>query len=200
MRIDNHRSMRAANFSTRRKKVALNASRRGAQRPPRTEIVIQSPLWNAQRNARRVLRRALDEATAATATREGELALVLTDDATMRGLNRKWRRKNSATNVLSFPTQHPPRSENAVRLLGDIVIAFETCAREAHAQGLSFTDHLAHLAVHGFLHLVGYDHIADEEAHRMEALEAAILDRLHIANPYGRSGAPARVQSSRVQS
>jgi probable rRNA maturation factor len=195
MSIDSHRSMRAANFGTRPKKVAMNASPRGAQRPPRTEIVIQSPLWNAQRNARRVLRRALNEATAATATREGELALVLTDDATMRGLNRKWRRKNSATNVLSFPAQHPPPSENAVRLLGDIVIAFETCAREAHAQGLSFTDHLAHLAVHGFLHLVGYDHIADEEAHRMEALEAAILDRLHIANPYVRSRAPARVQS-----
>jgi probable rRNA maturation factor len=195
MRIDNHRSMRAANFSTRRKKVALNASRRGAQRPPRTEIVIQSPLWNARRNARRVLRRALNEATAATATREGELALVLTDDATMRGLNRKWRGKNSATNVLSFPAQHPPHAENAARLLGDIVIAFETCAREAHAQRVSFTDHLAHLAVHGFLHLLGYDHVADEEAHRMEALEATILDRLHIANPYSRSRAPARAQS-----
>jgi probable rRNA maturation factor len=159
------------------------------------EIVIQSPLWNAQRNARQVLRRALIEATAATGTREGELAVVLTDDAMMRHLNRKWRAKNTATNVLSFPAQHPPRSENAARLLGDIVIAFETCAREAHAQGLSFTDHLAHLAVHGFLHLLGYDHVADEEAHRMEALEATILDRLHIANPYVRGRAPARAQS-----
>jgi probable rRNA maturation factor len=195
MSIDSQRSMRAANFGTRPKKVAPNALRRDAQRLPRTEIVIQSPLWNAQRNARRVLRRALNEATAATATREGELALVLTDDATMRGLNRKWRKKNSATNVLSFPAQHPPRSENAARLLGDIVIAFETCAREAHAQRLSFTDHLAHLAVHGFLHLLGYDHVADEEARRMEALEATILDRLHIANPYLRSHAPARAQS-----
>jgi probable rRNA maturation factor len=195
MSADSHRSMHPADFGARPKKVALNASRRRGQRRPRTEIVIQSPLWNAQRDALQVLRRALNEATAATATREGELAVVLTDDAMMRRLNRKWRRKNGATNVLSFPAQHPPRTENAARLLGDIVVAFETCAREARAQGLLFTDHLAHLAVHGFLHLLGYDHVADEEAHRMEALEATILARLHIANPYVRSHAPARAQS-----
>jgi probable rRNA maturation factor len=73
---------------------------------------------------------------------------------------------------------------NAPRLFGDIVIAYETTAREAEAEGKPLRDHLAHLAVHGFLHLIGYDHAAEEEAAAMEALEIAVLARLNVPDPY----------------
>ena len=161
------------------------------QRRPRVEILVQSPLWNAHREVPRVLSRALAQAAEATATRGGELAIVLTDDAATRDLNRRWRGKDAATNVLSFPVRDGAVSRNRPRLLGDIVIAFETCAREARAQRIAFADHLAHLAVHGFLHLIGYDHVAAAEARRMEALEATILRGLGIANPYVPRRVPA---------
>jgi probable rRNA maturation factor len=138
-------------------------------------------------------------------TTEGELAIVLTDDKAIRALNRDWRRKDAATNVLSFPaknpvkkptmkpTKNPSRKPRATRgtphLLGDIVIAYETTEREARAEHKPFAHHLAHLAVHGFLHLVGYDHAADDEANAMEGLETAILARLDVPNPYIARGA-----------
>jgi probable rRNA maturation factor len=126
----------------------------------------------------------------------------------MRALNRDWRRKDASTNVLSFPAENPvkkppkkpskkstknptktrpedPRAARATpRLLGDIVIAYETTEREARAEHKPFAHHLAHLAVHGFLHLVGYDHARDDEANAMEGLETAILARLDVPNPY----------------
>jgi probable rRNA maturation factor len=148
------------------------------------EIVVQSALWNARRDGRQFLRKVLAQAAATTGTRTGELAVVLTSDAEMQCLNRRWRGKDAATNVLSFPVHDAAFVGMPLRLLGDVVIAYETCAHEARALQLSFSDHLAHLVVHGFLHLIGYDHIASDEAHRMEALEAAILARLDIASPY----------------
>jgi probable rRNA maturation factor len=114
----------------------------------------------------------------------GELAVVLTDDAAIRALNRDWRSKDAATNVLSFPAKEARPDRRAPRLLGDIVIAYETVAREAAAEGKPFMHHLAHLAVHGFLHLVGYDHEANEDADAMEGLEIAILARLEVPDPY----------------
>jgi probable rRNA maturation factor len=91
--------------------------------------------------------------------------------------------------VLSFPTHvRPPARDETV--LGDIVIAYETVRREAQAGGLPFRHHLAHLAVHGFLHLVGHDHQTDAQAHAMEALEIAALARLDVPNPYARVSAP----------
>jgi probable rRNA maturation factor len=130
------------------------------------------------------------------ATSGGELAIVLTDDSTIRVLNRDWRGKDQPTNVLSFParaaTNASPRTRGkrareragTVCLLGDIVIAYETMAREALAEHRPFAHHLAHLAVHGFLHLVGHDHVAQAEADAMEALEVAVLARLNVPNPY----------------
>jgi probable rRNA maturation factor len=175
-------SIQPAHVTARRRIAETQASQPRAR--PGMDIVVHAPLWNAQRNAQRVLRRALAQAAATTATRGGELAVVLTDDAAMRDLNRRWRGKNAATNVLSFPVREAAGTGTSPRLLGDIVIAFETCACEARTQRVSFADHLAHLAVHGFLHLIGYDHVVAAQAHRMEALEAAILRRLGIANPY----------------
>jgi probable rRNA maturation factor len=177
-------SIKLAHFGSTARTAETRPSPPRGQRRPRADIVIQSPLWNAQRDVQRVLSRTLARAAAATATRGGELAIVLTDDAAARHLNRRWRGKDAPTNVLSFPVRDGTVSRNRPRLLGDIVIAFETCAREARAQRIVFADHLAHLAVHGFLHLIGYDHVAAAEARRMEALETAILRGLGIANPY----------------
>jgi probable rRNA maturation factor len=106
---------------------------------------------------------------------------VLTDDSAIRELNRTWRRKDEPTNVLAFPTDS---QAGPARLLGDIVIAYETLAREAKGERKRFDHHLAHLAVHGFLHLCGYDHETDRQAATMERLETAILARLGIPDPY----------------
>jgi probable rRNA maturation factor len=148
------------------------------------DIVINSRLWKSQRGAGTILRRAIATAAAMVPTGEGELAVVLTDDATTRALNRQWRGKDEATNVLSFPAKHPHTVRGAPRALGDIVIAFETTTREALAEQKLFRHHLAHLGVHGFLHLLGYDHESIIEAEAMESLEIAILRRLNVPNPY----------------
>ena len=171
--------------------------------------MVDSPLWKAQRGIKAVLQRAICEAAAMAATSGGELAIVLTDDSAIRALNRDWRGKDQPTNVLSFPAPAPSHSlprkrgrvrvgaasrnagERRVRLLGDIVIAYETMAREALAEHRPFRHHLAHLAVHGFLHLVGHDHIADAQADAMEALEIAVLARLKVPNPYAMRDAEA---------
>ena len=151
---------------------------------PTIEIVIESPLWKRARNVKALLRRAITTA-ASTVSTDGELAIVLTDDTAIRALNRDWRRKDTATNVLSFPTGETGQARETPRLLGDIVIAYETTEREARAAHKPFAHHLAHLAVHGFLHLAGYDHAAEDEADAMETLEAAILARLDVPDPYG---------------
>jgi probable rRNA maturation factor len=149
------------------------------------DIVIDSPLWSSQPDATAMLRRAIGAAAEMTATAgPRELAMMLCDDAAMRELNARWRGRPEPTNVLSFPA--PAGSQT----LGDIAIAYETTAREAEAEGKSFCDHLAHLAVHGFLHLLGYDHQSDAEAAEMERLEVAILARLGMRNPYAKDGTP----------
>jgi probable rRNA maturation factor len=112
-----------------------------------------------------------------------ELSLLLTNDAGMRELNRAWRGLDKPTNVLSFPGSGPS-SPDGVRHLGDIALAFETVAKEADAEQKSLADHIAHLVVHGALHLLGHDHEAHEEAEAMEALETAALARLGVADPY----------------
>jgi probable rRNA maturation factor len=187
------KSRRTAGLQPRRPKAASPraAPRRAAPPPPGLDIIVDSPLWQAQRGVRAVLKQAIAEAAAMAATTDGELAIVLTDDSAIRALNRDWRGKDQPTNVLSFPARNdfpPARRAGArathPRLLGDIVIAYETVAREALAQARPFRHHLAHLAVHGFLHLVGHDHEADAEAEAMEALEIAVLARLDVPNPY----------------
>ncbi len=163
----------------------------GARKPPRkrtattvtVDVVVNSASWQAAPQAEKIVGRAIAEAAATLSTPAGELAIVLTDDAAIRILNREWRKKDAATNVLSFPVPPAPAG-GATMLLGDIVIAYETTAREAETENKPFDDHLAHLAVHGFLHLVGYDHEIDQEADAMESLEAEILCRLGVPNPY----------------
>ena len=113
-----------------------------------------------------------------------ELSLLFTSDAEMAVINGEWRDKPVATNVLSFPGGDVQVGEPAGPVLGDLVFARETVEREAAEQEKSFEDHLTHLAVHGFLHLFGYDHIDDDEAEEMEEIERQTLSGLGIADPY----------------
>jgi len=112
-----------------------------------------------------------------------ELSLVLTDDARIRELNANYRGLDKATNVLSFPGGEDD-GDAFGPLLGDIVVAFETAAREADLEKKPFEAHLAHLIIHGLLHLFGYDHENDADANRMESMEIAIMADLGYANPY----------------
>jgi len=153
--------------------------------PPLTiDIRVESPLWKARRNAKAVLRHAVRRAAVATSLTGGEISIVLCDDEVMRVLNRNWRQKDMPTNVLAFPVDAVNAAPGRPRLLGDIVIAYQTLQREAHMQGKPFAQHLAHLAVHGLLHLIGYDHRTADEAEVMECLETSILARLDIPYPY----------------
>lgn len=120
------------------------------------------------------------------AMREWVLGLVLTDDAEQRAFNRDYRGRDRPTNVLSFALADPGEAvpEGMPVLLGDVVLAFETVAREAAEQRKPLADHLRHLVVHGVLHLLGYDHEAAAEAAAMEAREIAILRGLGVPDPY----------------
>ena len=119
-----------------------------------------------------------------------EIAVRLTDDIEVQALNRDFRGKDKPTNVLSFPQvqddllESLANSDDGEILLGDIVLARETCMREAEEKGVSVVDHATHLIIHGTLHLVGYDHMDDASATAMEALEVKALASLGIANPY----------------
>jgi probable rRNA maturation factor len=165
------------------------------------DIVVESPVWAARPDAEAIVRRALGVAAAMMSTRPAELAIVLTGDSAIRVLNRDWRGIDAPTNVLSFPVQQPealaaePAASAPPILLGDVVIAFETTEREARSESKRFEDHLAHLAVHGFLHLLGQDHDDDSDAEAMEGLERAILARLGIPDPYAASDLVSTAQS-----
>lgn len=162
---------------------------------------------NAESRAVEIARRALAEACRAIGLSppEGdaeplvEISLLLTDDAAIRVLNRDYRGKDAPTNVLSFPGN--PLTEQELDealltgeplLLGDVVMARETLLREAAAQGKLVADHIAHLLVHGVLHLAGFDHIEENDAAEMENLEIAVLRHLHIANPYETDELPSQ--------
>jgi probable rRNA maturation factor len=180
-----------------------------ASTAPSIDIAVESRLWNGEPKAAAIVRDAI--ATAADVVRalpraavrapagaNHEVSVVLTDDAAVQKLNREWRGFDKPTNVLSFPAAQGATVQGAATaqgaaaaqgaavppLLGDIVIAYETVAREAEAETKLFAHHVAHLAVHGFLHLLGYDHDSDEEAEEMERLEARILARLDVPDPH----------------
>lgn len=116
-----------------------------------------------------------------------ELSLVFTDDASIREINAEWRNIDKPTNVLSFPAFPVEPGKMPGPMLGDIILAQETIAREAADLGKPFDEHLTHLLVHGFLHLFGYDHIHAGDAERMEGLETRILADLGLSDPYGDS-------------
>lgn len=114
--------------------------------------------------------------------KEAEITLRIVDEEEGQELNKAWRKKESATNVLSFPIGEP--IEQAPNLLGDIVICAPIVEREAKEQGKDIEAHWAHLIIHGILHLQGYDHESEEEANAMELKEIRILENIGYANPY----------------
>jgi probable rRNA maturation factor len=156
---------------------------------PMTEVLVVAECWQNQADAEAVIHRAIATAAeiADADVGETELAVMLTDDAGIRTLNNNWRGIDKPTNVLSFPALQPTGPsgpDDAPRMLGDIAIAYETMHREARDEQKPFDHHLSHLAVHGFLHLIGYDHENDADAEIMETLESKILAQLGIPDPY----------------
>ncbi|TAJ66464.1 rRNA maturation RNase YbeY [Brevundimonas sp.] len=141
------------------------------------EVEIEDEAWTvALPDAAAVVERA---AAAALGAIEGDVVVLLTDDAAVHDLNARFRDRDQPTNVLSFPA-----AESAAPHLGDLVLAFGVCAAEAEAQGKTLADHLAHLTVHGVLHLLGRDHVDEAEAEAMEAEERTLLASLGVADPY----------------
>jgi len=131
-----------------------------------------------------IIDRALRQTIVATGIRlhaGAELSVLLCDDAFIADLNKRWRNKDGPTNVLSFPAGGDVAT---APILGDVIVAFETTAREAVEEGKTFRNHFTHLVVHGFLHILGFDHATEAEAETMEALECEVLAALGIEDPY----------------
>lgn len=145
---------------------------------PEITIHISSSAWkDAWRNVRKDIKAIIKAIESSLPESMEELAIVLTDDATIAPLNKSYRGKAKPTNVLSFPAEEEG-------MLGDVLLAYETIAREAEEQNKTLRAHAMHLIVHGVLHLLGYDHEHERDAERMESQEIAILNRLGIENPY----------------
>lgn len=145
------------------------------------EIEVEDAAWSqALPEVEAVVRRAAEAALiAGEASHGASLTVLLTDDGAVQDLNARFRGKDKATNVLSFPA-----AASAAPYLGDVAMAFRTCEAEARCQHKSIADHLSHLTVHGVLHLLGYDHEADGEAEVMEDMERQILKRMGVKDPY----------------
>ena len=141
------------------------------------EVEVEDQAWtDALPDAVVVVERATAAALAGT---EGDVVVLLTDDAAVHDLNTRFRDRDQPTNVLSFPA-----AASAAPHLGDLVLAFGVCAAEAGVQGKTLADHLTHLTVHGVLHLLGRDHVDEAEAEAMEAEERTLLASLGVADPY----------------
>jgi len=148
------------------------------------EVEIEDDGWtsalpDAVAVAERAGQGALDQIAPAAQADEPGVVVLLTSDDALADLNQRFRGKAGPTNVLSFPASANPENH-----LGDVALAHGVCAREAAEQGKGLDQHLAHLVVHGVLHLLGYDHETDGEAEAMEALERSILESLGVPDPY----------------
>jgi probable rRNA maturation factor len=153
---------------------------------PRIEFVETDAGWRralpARKLAREAIKSAVEEAGAAFA-RGAEATVHLVGDAEIKEINARWRNKDVPTNVLSFPAA-PASKIASARLIGDVFVSLQTLRREAEAEDKPLADHFRHLVLHGFLHLLGYDHETPLEAEAMEALETRALARLGVPDPY----------------
>lgn len=165
--------------------------------PLNLDVVVNYPAWNELDPTLENFSNAVITLTLAMATlpaplkdREVDICLVLTDDTEIHTLNRDYRGMDKPTNVLSFANLDADNAEEELSQaaipfsLGDIVIAWDTMQREALEQNKDFLDHLRHMMVHGTLHLLGYDHITEDQAQIMESLEIEILEKMGVKNPY----------------
>ena len=143
------------------------------------DIEVEDPRWTEALPEVEALAYAAAQAALDEVEFEGGVALLLTDDAAVHDLNKRFRDQDKPTNVLSFPSRLNPEAH-----LGDVALAFGVCAAEAQAQGKPLAHHLQHLVAHGVLHLVGYDHETDAEAAEMEDLERVVLAELGVPDPY----------------
>lgn len=160
---------------------------------PSIDVIIASPSWERLGNIEQIAEDAIHAVLVETATKilpHAEISLLFCDDAAIKKLNKTWRAKNKATNVLSFPSPGPVARR---MMIGDIAIAFETTHAEALAEGKALQAHVTHLVVHGFLHLLGHDHEQASEAEIMENMERRVLARLGVADPF--AGADLTVTS-----
>lgn len=159
------------------------------------DLIIEDERWDAVGLAA-LAERACGAALAHLGVEGAEVSLMACDDARIAELNHAFRGKPEATNVLSWPSEErgaavpggAPIAPDDLEL-GDVAIAYDTCAREAARDGKEFESHLCHLLVHATLHLLGYDHIDDKDAALMEGLEVEILGKLGVPDPYGDTGA-----------
>lgn len=140
------------------------------------ELVVEDPAWRTHWGLQARLKRAAGAAASAAGLR-GRMTILLTNDARLKALNNNFRGKDKPTNVLSFPS-------TVTGYHGDIALAHGVCVDEAQKAGKRVADHACHLAVHGVLHLAGFDHVRDADARVMEPLETEILAGLGIADPY----------------
>ena len=143
------------------------------------DIEIEGDAWTAQPEAVALTRDAAEAVLAYERLSDRNLTVLLTTDLAVQALNARFRGQDKPTNVLSFPAAPNPESH-----LGDIALAYETCAREAAEQKKPMAHHLQHLVAHGVLHLLGYDHMSDPEAEEMEAIERTVLAKLGVPDPY----------------
>ena len=158
--------------------------------PPAINLSVDAGGWGDEQIWQALSEKAISAACAILeeSFQHHEISLMLADDTVLQELNRNWRGKNKPTNVLSFESALPPglvASEANILPLGDIAMAYETLMREATLDHKPFDDHFSHLVVHGFLHLLGYDHEEAIMAEEMEDLERIILASLSIPDPYG---------------
>lgn len=152
-----------------------------------TSVQVESRAWRAAwpslaTDIRMLIKAAGPQVLYPAGLRGGVVAIVLADDQRLRALNGRFRGKDKPTNVLSFPDADEP--------LGGLALSFETISREAGDQGKSFVNHAKHMILHGFLHLLGYDHMSRREARLMEGLETAILAGMGIPDPYEAESRP----------
>jgi probable rRNA maturation factor len=144
------------------------------------EVEVEAEGWRTLDGVERLVEAAAGAALKGAGVQaDGDITVLLADDAAVAALNQRFRGKAGPTNVLSFPAPETARPHR-----GDLALAYETCAREAEVQGKPLGQHLAHLVAHGTLHLLGWDHRTDDEAEAMEALERTVLAALGIPDPY----------------
>jgi probable rRNA maturation factor len=158
-------------------------------------LALESPKWGDDEEELVALSQRIFEAAAKelglSSKQPVEISLLFADDARVQPLNLAWRAMDKPTNVLSFPSAALAPGGHVPPVLGDIILAYETVEREAREEAKPFEDHVSHLLLHGFLHLLGYDHQTDAEADVMESLETRILAKLAIPDPYAVTDGPS---------